>query len=302
MPHATVNGIELCYETHGDADDEPLLLVMGLGAQLVAWELELVHEIVARGYHVVRYDNRDVGLSTKFEDHDPTAALAGAFGGDHTGAPYLIADMASDAAGLLDHLGLDQAHVVGASMGGMIAQQLVIDHPHKVATLTSVMSTTGDPDVGAPTAEAMGALMAAMATPVTDKASAVEQALATWAVIGSPGATDEAAVRRRAEDSWDRDPGGLGVLRQLAAIMASPSRTEALGGVQVPALVVHGTVDPLVQPSGGQRTAEAIPGAELLWVEGMAHDLPRFAWADFFDALERHTARAPVRAVQGTGA
>jgi pimeloyl-ACP methyl ester carboxylesterase len=279
MPHAAVNGIEIFYERHGEQDATPLLLIMGLGGQLVAWDPELIELLVARGYHVVAFDNRDVGLSTSFAD--TTEAI-----------PYLVADMAADAAALVEHLGFERMHVLGVSMGGMIAQQLTIDHPHRVATLTSIMSTTGDPDVGQPTEEAMSALMSTFMTPVTDREGAVRQSLAVSEVIGSPGHLDEVRLRRRAEQSYDRNPDASGVLRQVMAITSSPSRTEGLRGVTAPTMVIHGDVDPLVTPSGGMRTAEAVPGAELHMVAGMGHDVPTFYWPELLDRLGAHTDRA----------
>lgn len=295
MPHAPVNGVDLCYETFGDPDADPLLLVMGLGAQMVAWEVEFCEHLVDRGYHVIRFDNRDVGLSTKFVDVDPTEGLLGAFGGGLAGGgfepPYRIADMAADAAGLIAHLGHDQVHVVGASMGGMIAQQLTIDHPHRVRTLTSIMSTTGDPDVGGPTPDALTALMEAFTTPTQDRTAAIEVAVRVSRVLAGGGPFDEERAVRRAERSIDRDADQTGTMRQLLAVLGSPSRTEGLREVSAPTLVVHGELDPLVQPSGGERTAEAVPDAELLLVPDMGHDVAPPMWPTLFDALDQLTAR-----------
>jgi pimeloyl-ACP methyl ester carboxylesterase len=281
MPHATVNGIDLCYETLGDPGGEPLLMIMGLGGQLVAWDAELLGLIVERGYHVTVFDNRDVGLSTSFAEAQESPA-------------YLIPDMAADAAGLIDHLGFDRVHVLGVSMGGMIAQQLTVDHPARVATLTSIMSTTGDPDVGQPAEAAMAALMTAFTTPVTDRESAVALSLAVNDVIGSPGQVDPERVRVRAEAAYDRNPDSSGTLRQVMAIATSPSRTEGLRGVTAPTMVIHGEADVLVTPSGGVRTAEAVPGAELHMIPGMGHDLPVALWPEMLDRLTAHTARATV--------
>jgi pimeloyl-ACP methyl ester carboxylesterase len=295
MPHAPVNEIELYYETEGDPDGEPLLLIMGLGAQLVVWEDELVSAMAERGYHVIRFDNRDVGLSTSFAGHvDGREALMAFFAGELEHPPYRLGDMAADVAALLDHLELEQVHVLGASMGGMIAQQLTIDHGHLVKTLTSVMSTTGDPDVGQPTPEALGALVGAFGEPVRTLEDAVAAAITTTQVIGSPGLFDEDRVRRRAERSYSRNPDASGTLRQLLAILASPSRSEALRRVEVPTLVIHGSEDPLVQPDGGVRTAESVPGAELHLVEGMGHDVDPAFWPQLLELLGRHTSRAPI--------
>jgi pimeloyl-ACP methyl ester carboxylesterase len=295
MPAASVNGIDIFYETQGDPDAEPLLLVMGLGGQLVAWDQEMVDLLVERGYRVIRFDNRDVGLSTSFKDgYDTAGSMAAFFAGEAPSPPYQLADMAADAAGLVDHLGLDRVHVLGVSMGGMISQQFAIDHPGKLATLTSIMSTTGDPDVGSPTPEALAALMGSFGAPVTTREQAVEAAFAVWQTIGSPGHFDEARVRRRAEESFDRNPDGSAVVRQLLAIMTSPSRSEGLRSVTAPTMVIHGDADPLVTVSGGIRTAEVVPGAELHVIPGMGHDIHREIWTDVMDLVGEHTARARV--------
>ncbi|MFZ6004865.1 MAG: alpha/beta fold hydrolase [Actinomycetota bacterium] len=271
---ARVNGIEICFEAHGDPGDEPLLLVMGLGSQLVHWPLELVQALVDRGFFVVRYDNRDVGLSTKFDADEHGEFLAtflAAMQGEAVEVPYLLSDMAADAVGLLEALALDSAHVVGVSMGGMIAQTIAIEHPARVRTLTSIMSTTGEREVGQPTPEAMAALMAPVPT---SREEAIEAGVASRRVIGSPDHFDEPYVRDVAARAYDRCWNPAGTARHLLAIAASGSRAEGLGALDVPALVIHGDRDPLVTPSGGQRTAELIPGAELLTLEGMGHDLP----------------------------
>lgn len=296
MPHASVNGIDLYYETAGDPAGEPLLLIMGLGAQMVMWPPELADALVARGFYVIRFDNRDVGLSTMFTDVDAMALIVGALSGTPIDPPYLLADMATDAAGLLDHLGIERAHIIGASMGGMIAQQFAIDHPDKVATLTSIMSTTGDPDVGTPTDEALAALTGGFMDPPTDRESAVQAAFVVWQIIGSPGRFDEVRVRRITEESYDRNPDRTGMMRQLAAIVTSPSRTAGLGAVTAPTLVIHGEADPLVQPSGGVRTAEAVPGAILHLVPGMGHDVEPDRLDELLPLLVEHAAKAPITA------
>lgn len=270
---APVNGIEVCYRTHGDPSGEPLLLVMGLGSQLVHWPPLLIDALVDRGFFVIRFDNRDVGLSTKFDlfsgDFLPTFLAASQ--GEPVDVPYLLTDMAADAAGLLDALDIGSAHIVGVSMGGMIAQTIAIEHPERVRTLTSIMSTTGEREVGQPTPEAMVQLMTAL--PST-REEAIDAAVATRRVIGSPDHFDEAFARSAAEAAFDRcwNPGGTA--RQLLGIAASGNRADALAQLDVPALVMHGDKDPLVTPSGGARTAELIPGAELIVLEGMGHDLP----------------------------
>jgi pimeloyl-ACP methyl ester carboxylesterase len=289
---APSNGIEIAYETHGDPDAEPLLLVMGLGVQLIGWPIELVDALVDRGFFVVRYDNRDVGLSTKvegLEGADFLTQFMAAAQGQPIDVSYRLTDMAADGIGLLDHLGIASAHVVGASMGGMIAQTMVIEHRDRVRTLTSIMSTTGDADVGQPTPEAMQALL----TPVaTTRDEAIARSVETTRVIASPVHFDEALARKRAEEAYDRCFHPAGVARQLLGIVASGSRAEGLAALDVPTLVVHGPGDPLVTVSGGQRTAELVPGAELLLIDDMAHDLPLAVVPQIVDAITSLAARA----------
>lgn len=267
----SADGIEIWYTTDGDPSDVPLLLVMGLGAQYLVWPDDLVQGLVDEGFFVVRFDNRDVGLSTKPDvgDLDPGAEIMAAFAGGSPNAPYLLTDMAADAMRVLDALDIASAHVVGASMGGMIAQTIAIEHPERVRSLTSIMSTTGARDVGQPDPSVMGVLLAPAPT---SREEAVAQGVAGSVAIGSPGLVDEAAAADRAGRAYDRCFYPQGVAHQLLAILASPDRTEALGGVQVPTLVIHGDKDPLVTPSGGAATAAAVPGAELLVIEGMGHD------------------------------
>ncbi|MEU4544054.1 alpha/beta fold hydrolase [Nonomuraea dietziae] len=273
---AKSNGIEIAYDSFGTPGDRPLLLIMGLGSQLVHWDEEFCELLAARGHHVVRYDNRDVGLSTHLTEAGVPELVPGA------AAPYLLSDMADDAAGLMDALGWPAAHVLGVSMGGMIAQALAIGHPDRVLTLTSIMSTPG-PDVGPPTPEAMAALFS---PPAPDRQTAVERALEVWAVIGSPGyEMDRERIAKVAGLAYDRAYDPAGTARQLAAILASGDRTEGLGGLRMPALVIHGEADPLVQIAGGRATAAAIPGATLLTYPGMGHDLPRPLWEEIMDAV-----------------
>lgn len=282
MQTTRVGEIELAHETFGSPEDTPLLLVMGLATQMIGWPDDFCRMLAERGLYVIRFDNRDIGLSTHL-DHAGAPDVLAVMGGDHSRVAYRLADMAEDTAGLLDALGLDDAHVVGASMGGMIAQTLAIRHPERVRSLTSIMSTTGDPAVGAPAEAALGALLA---PPATDRESAVQRAVDTYRVIGSPGFEfDEHGLRERAGLSFDRAYDPAGVARQLAAILASPDRTADLARVAVPTLVVHGAQDALVNVSGGRATAAAIPGAELFVVEGMGHDLPRAVWPDLVDRI-----------------
>jgi pimeloyl-ACP methyl ester carboxylesterase len=287
-----VGEIELAYETFGSAQDPPLLLVMGLATQMIGWPDELCRMLADRGLYVIRFDNRDVGLSTHLDSAGAPDVLA-VMGGDRSGVPYGLADMADDAAGLLDALGLDAAHVVGASMGGMIAQLMVLRHPRRVRSLTSIMSTTGDPAVGTPAEAAIGVLLA---PPATDRESAVQRAVDAFRVVGSPGFEfDEAGVRERAGLAFDRAHDPAGVARQMAAVLTTPDRTADLAGVAVPTLVVHGAQDPLVGVSGGRATAAAVPGAELLVVEGMGHDLPRAVLPELADRIGALAARADGR-------
>jgi pimeloyl-ACP methyl ester carboxylesterase len=289
MPRAQANGIEIEYDVVGKPTDPTMLLIMGLAAQMVWWEDTWCEDLASRGFQVVRFDNRDVGLSTQRDDGalpDLNALMAG----DPASAPYLLEDMAEDAAGLLDALGVDQAHVVGASMGGMIAQALAITHPEKVLSLCSIMSTTGARDVGQPSPEAVPVVLR---PPATDWDGYLAGALASAAVIGSPAyPPDPEHLRARAERCWQRGYHPQGIARQLAAILASPDRTPALARLKVPTLVVHGEADPLVAPSGGEATAKAIPGARLMLVPGMGHDLPPVLWDQIIDAIVDNARRA----------
>jgi pimeloyl-ACP methyl ester carboxylesterase len=289
IARARAGDVELAYETFGAPSDPAVVLVMGLGTQMLHWPDDFCAALVGAGLFVVRFDNRDTGLSTHLHDA-PAPDLGALMAGDPSSAAYTLSDMARDTAGLLDALGLHGAHLVGASMGGMIAQVMAIEHPDRVMTLTSIMSTTGDRRVGEPTQAAMGALLA---PPARTREEALARAVAGYRIIGSPGFTpDEAGVMDRAGRAFDRahDPQGVG--RQLAAVIASPDRTERLRGLRVPALVVHGRDDPLVGVSGGEATAAAIPGAVLVVVDGMGHDLPRAAWPEIIGPIAALVARA----------
>lgn len=286
MPVAQANGIEIAYETFGDPAAPTVLLVMGLGSQMIHWDVEFCEGIAARGFHVVRFDNRDMGESTRIDEPVDVFAVMGAIGSDDMPAvPYLLSDMAADAVGLLDHLGVDEAHLFGVSMGGMIVQTVAIEHPQRVRSLTSVMSTTGDPDVGTPTAEAMTALLS---PPPQTRDELQDTAVRQAGVWGSPGLYDVERLRRIAGEAWDRGYDPAGAARQLAAIFASGSRSPGLAEIAVPTLVIHGTADTLVQPSGGERTAEVVPDAKLLMIDGMGHDLSPPLWPRLIDALAMH--------------
>ncbi len=285
---AKANGLELAYEQIGDPGNAPMLLIMGLGSQMISWPDEFCGQLAGRGFFVTRFDNRDVGLSTHFTEIG-TPDLAAFFRGEEQRPPYLVEDMADDAASLLDALSLSPAHVVGVSMGGMIAQSLAINHPGSVRSLTSIMSTPSLA-IGAPADEALAVLMA---PPATNKEDYIEQSVRTFAAIGSPQFPDDEKWRRTiAAESYDRDPDPSGAARQLFAIISSPDRTPGLQHLDVPALVIHGTGDPLCQPEGGKATAAAIPGAELVLEDGMGHDLPKALWSDIIGHIEAVARRA----------
>ncbi len=290
MPTAHVNGIDIEYVSEGDPAHPPMLLVMGLGAQLTAWPEGFV-DLLRQRFFVIRFDNRDSGLSTKFHEAPSLGSFIVAFfGGEPPVPPYRIEDMADDAAALLAHLGIDQAHVVGVSLGGMITQALVIKHGDRILSAASIMSTTGDWTVGAPTGEAVNALLRPAAT---SREEFVEASLAGSLVIGSPGyPSDEAFLRQRAGEAFDRAYCPEGTARQIAAVLGSSDRTEALRGVRIPFLVVHGEDDPLLSVSGGRATASAVPGSELVIFAGMGHDLPQPLWGPIIDAIVANTARA----------
>jgi len=293
VARARSNGIELEYEVIGNPADPPVLLIMGLGAQMITWDDEFVLGLARRGHFVIRYDNRDVGLSTRFEGA-PTPSLPEIFARraarEPLGVAYELSDMADDAAGLLDHLELASAHVVGASMGGMIAQSLAIAHPRRVRSLTSIMSSTGNPSLPPAKPEAMARL--GMAAPA-DREGYVEHMLASQRIMAGSGFPfDEERARRLAGRLFDRAFYPQGAARHIAAIMASGSRREALAELRVPALVIHGLEDPLVPVEGGLDTHQAITGSELLLIDGMGHALPRGIWPTLIDAIQKHVSRA----------
>jgi pimeloyl-ACP methyl ester carboxylesterase len=288
---AAINGIELEYETFGDASNPTVLLIMGLGAQMVAWDDGICALLVSRGFHVVRFDNRDVGRSTWIDTPglDVGSALLEVLGGDAGNVPYTLSDMAADAVGVLDHLGIDAAHLVGASMGGMIAQTVAIEHPGRARSLTSIMSTTGEPTVGQPDPEV---LMLLTATPPPDREGAIEATVEVARALGFPDHFDEERARQLAGLQFDRGANPIGVGRQLLAIVASGSRAEGLERLDLPALVVHGRADRLIDFSGGQRTAELIAGADFVAIDDMAHDLPKVHYTRIADAVAAVAHRA----------
>jgi pimeloyl-ACP methyl ester carboxylesterase len=286
---AQVNGIDIAYEEFGDPADETVLLIMGLATQMVGWDIRFCKLIAERGFHVVRFDNRDVGRSSQIQG-GPPPDVGAAIAGDASSASYLLDDMADDAMGLLDHLRIEEAHLVGASLGGMIAQTVAIRHPERVLSLTSIMSRPGDPESGQPHPEAIPALLRA---PARDREGYAKSAVEAFRIIGTKGVdgSDE-FVRERARQSYDRGYSPAGVARQLVGIIASGDRTEALRKLDVPTLVIHGDADPLIDVSGGRATAAAIPGARLEIFEGMGHDLPRPLWDRLIDLIAENAERA----------
>jgi pimeloyl-ACP methyl ester carboxylesterase len=290
MPRAHANGVEIEYETVGDPAGRPLLLVQGLGAQLISVEDGLCQELASRGFLVIRYDNRDVGLSTWF-DHARPVNLAAIWGGDHSSLAYTLEDMADDAVAVLDAVGAESAHVAGISLGGMIAQLLATRYPDRVRSLASIMSTTGDRAVGQPTGEAASVLVSSLPG---DRDGYIEQAVANTRAIstGTAFPFDADGVRRGAARGYDRAYHPKGTGRQFAAILAAGDRTRTLGEVRVPTLVVHGQEDKVIGVSGGKATAAAIPGARLLVVPGLGHELPPGFWPVLADALVENANRA----------
>ena len=287
--YADVGDIRLCYETFGDRGDPAMLLVMGLGSQMLAWHEDFCRELAGRGFFVIRYDNRDVGRSTHFEDTPPPRPSELLRRRIRRPA-YTLNDMADDAAGLLDALGIQSAHVVGASMGGMIAQTLAGRHPARVRSLTSIMSTTGNRWRGQPAVRIYPYLLA---RPPRTKEEGIERITRLFRIIGSPGfERDEEELRAMASLAWDRDSSRTGTARQLAAIITSGDRTPDVRRITAPTLVIHGTNDRMVRPSGGRATARAIAGSRLMLVRGMGHDLPRAVWPRLIGAIAEHAARA----------
>ncbi len=283
-------GVTLCYETFGDPADPPAVLIMGLAVQMVAWHEDFCRQLADRGLYVVRFDNRDIGRSTHIAARPPNIAqLALRAVARPPRATYRLEDMADDTAGLIDGLGLSPAHIIGASMGGMIAQTLCARHPDKARSLVSIMSNTGSRFSGQPKL-ALYAMF--MRRPPRGRDASIAAAQEVFQAIGSRGLPQDVEdIREQAAQSYDRDHDPTGPTRQLAAIIASGDRTAQLRRIHTPTLVIHGTVDPLVSPSGGRATAEAISGARLLMIEGMGHDLPRAAWPELIDAISEHAQR-----------
>ena len=283
-----VGDVELCYETFGDPGDPAVLLIMGLGTQMIGWHADFCRALVERGFFVIRYDNRDSGRSTHFESIRPPRP-AELLRRRIRRPAYTLTDMANDAAGLLDALGIERAHVVGASMGGMIAQTLAVQHPDRVLSLTSIMSNTGSRWSGQ---AAVRLWPYFLRRPKAGREAFVTRIQTIFRVIGSPGfPRDDQWLREMAELSFDRGADAASTARQLGGIIASGNRTVDLRRISAPTLVIHGTSDRLVKPSGGRATARAIPGARLLPIRGMGHDLPRGAWPQIVDGIAENAAR-----------
>ena len=289
IPSVPANGIRLEYDTIGDPDQPPILLVPGLGVQLTGWPDRFCDELTARGFFVIRYDNRDAGLSTIL-DGGPAPDPMAVYLGDPSSVAYTLEDMADDGAGLLDALGIPAAHLVGSSLGAMIAQTMAARHPEKTRSLCSMSSTTGNRAVGQPTDEAFELLAR---PPATTREEFIEAGVASHRVLGSPlYPCDEGQMRLQAGRAFDRAYNPEGTGRQLCAIIASGDRTASLAGITAPTVVIHGTEDKLITPSGGEATAKAIPGAELLMIEGMGHDFPSGVWPRIIDAIVENAARS----------
>jgi pimeloyl-ACP methyl ester carboxylesterase len=286
---ASANGLALCYDSFGDPAAPPLLLIMGLGAQMILWDDEFCAGIADRGFRVIRFDNRDIGRSTYLTESvrvDLPALMMQRLQGKPIACPYYLADMANDAIGLLDFLHIERAHIVGASMGGMIAQEIAIRHPTRLRTLVSIMSSTGAPTLPPPSPEGAAVLMA---PPPTSRDDYIASFSRNWKVLRAGSfPEDEARDPARAARMWDRGTNPPGVARQLLAILASGDRTAPLGGVTAPTLVIHGTPDPLVPVEAGRATAAAVPGAKLLELQRMGHALPIAIWPEVIGAIAAH--------------
>ncbi len=284
--------IDIAYERLGDPHAPPVLLIMGLGTQLIGWPDGFCSELVGRGLQLIRFDNRDAGESTHMTSA-PVPNMMAVIAGDVSSVSYRLSDMAADSVGLLDALGLDSVHLVGASMGGFIAQTIAIEHPHRVRSLTSIMSSTGDRTVGQLHPEAMKIF--AM-PPVTNRAQAVQRTLDVFGIIGSPGfPPDVDAISDRSARAYDRSYDPLGMARQGVAVLASGDRTPRLRSVAVPTLVIHGASDRMCDVSGGRATAAAIPGAELVVIDGMGHDLPKPLWTQLATKIAENVQRGETR-------
>jgi pimeloyl-ACP methyl ester carboxylesterase len=292
--------VELCYQTFGDPADEPLLLVMGLGGPMTWWDTGLCRLLAQSGFYVIRYDNRDTGRSSRGTGRVTRPMLVRALVGGRVDAPYRMSDLAQDAFGLLDHLGIASAHVCGVSMGGMIAQTMAVARPERVRSLVSIMSTTGRRTVGWQDPRILPVLLGPKGT---DLEAYVAGAARMGELIGSPGFPEPVeSSRARAEETYRRGISAAGVLRQMLAVLTQSDRTTALGGLKLPAAVIHGMDDRMVNPSGGRATAKAIPGAQLLFIPGMGHDLPPALWDTYRDVIRRTADKADLTEPADTAA
>jgi len=293
MPKVNANNIQIEYDTFGDPSSKPILLIMGLGGQMIDWDEEFCEQLVSRGFYVIRFDNRDVGLSTKFEEAgvpDVIAVMNAVQAGETVEVPYLLEDMADDAVGLLDALYVEKAHVCGASMGAYISQIVAFRHPTRVLSLTSIMGSTGNPDLPPPTPEAMRVLLMSMPT---EREAYIDAEINGWRVLyGSGFPFDEEKWRIDIASSYDRCFYPQGFTRQLAAIRVNGNRKPKLASINVPTLVIHGADDPLVPVEGGKDTAAAILGAKLLIIDGMGHSLPPETWPRIVEAITENANKA----------
>lgn len=288
MPNTTANGIQIEYDTFGDNSSPPLLLIMGLSAQMIGWEKEFCNQLAEKGLYVIRFDNRDVGLSTKFEEAG-IPDIEAAMRGEEFQTAYGLDDMADDAVGLLDALGIEKAHICGASMGAMITQVIGYRHPSRVLSLIPIMGTTSNPDLPRAKPEVMEMLI----TPApVEREAYIENSVVMWKLSWGCLDFDDDLVRKRAAESYDRAFYPEGIVRQHAAIISNGNRKTRLASITAPTLVIHGSEDPLLPVEHGKDTAEAIPGAEMLIVDGMGHCLPRVAWPQIVDAIVNHTRKA----------
>ena len=298
MANTTANGIQIEYDIFGKLGEPPLLLIVGLACQLIHWDEALCEQLARRGHYVIRFDNRDTGLSTKLAEGvipDIGQIIEAQMKGEEIRPPYTLEDMADDAVGLLDALGIEKAHICGISMGGMIAQTIALNHQQRVLSLISIYSHTGNPALPPPTPEALEYLIT---PPPMEREANITYTLAVWRTFSGKGfPLDEDWHRKIAAQAYDRAFYPEGVARQMAAVLSQKNRKSELASVAVPTLVIHGADDPLVPVEGGKETAEAIPGAELIIIDGMGHDLPHDgngAWPQIVDAIANHTQKISI--------
>jgi len=291
MPNVTANGIQIEYDTFGDNSSPAVLLIMGGGSQMIYWEVEFCEILAKKGYFVIRFDNRDIGLSTKFDKAGIPDMMA-AMKGEPVSLAYILEDMADDAVGLLVALGIEKAHICGASVGGMIAQVISYRHPERVLSLISIMSSTGNPELP----QIKPDILAEVYKPIPDEREAyIEHQVNMWRKIWSPGFPfDEKRLRTLMAESYDRSYYQQGMARQSAAALVHGYRKSSIASIKAPTLVIHGDKDPFMSVEGGKETAQLIPGAKLLIIEGMGHDMPKEAWLKIIDAISNHTMQANV--------